>query len=208
MYELIWILHGRMFKGLRGKKNSPLDLAWVGLSCRPAFKITSVPFLYKKHGLAFALYTYQRDGMREQQQPKCKLMGWLELTTTTDQGDWRLKREVKSCNVGFCCQSLDLWGQWGGHENDLQFQFKLWDKRTQNQHTKTKLKHTIAELLRIQRTKHIKVWRSEGTWHLCLCTFLGNGSLSRKTQHLSETSGTWHEETLKVDANVVTDIFM
>lgn len=32
------------------KKKQSLDLAWVGPTCRPAFKITSVSRLYKKHG--------------------------------------------------------------------------------------------------------------------------------------------------------------
>lgn len=67
-------------KGVGQQKKHALDLTWVGLSRRSAFKITTAASI-KSSGLC----TYRGVSMGEQQEARCKLVGSLEFTATTNE---------------------------------------------------------------------------------------------------------------------------
>lgn len=188
------------------KKKHSLDLAWVGLSCRSAFKIMSGPSFYKKHGFLFAPYTYWGVSMGEQQEPKCKLVGWLEFTTTTNPDDGPLKCLIHIMYCRFQCQSVDCWGQWWWFMTLVHAVSTTWGtyswfcdlaEPTVQRHTESTLRCIKTKLLEWSNTLKCERQKARDGFIFAPCSRTVSQSL-HMSQHLSEASGLSPERTWRL----------
>lgn len=99
MYEIIWIMLGRMLKGGLKKWNIPLILpGWAFLAATALKSWECLLSTIKSLSLTLSHILTEGVSMAEQQEPRCKLMVLLEFTAAAKPRSWGFEM-LTSCHV-------------------------------------------------------------------------------------------------------------